>query len=141
MIRTSKKTDAEWIVDSWVKSWRNRMSDWEQGHVDFELCVKVIRTVLSRPGVVIRVDEDNTTERCRGWIAAEPDDATVWYAYTVHACRGSGVFSRLLVDVMGGDEGVTLAGLAPKGLRARIQDRGGRSAPTMPWIVYAGSRA
>jgi hypothetical protein len=90
--------DTAFVVDSWAKSARGRLSRDERRSITHEMACAAILRILRAPGITLRIAED-AGSRIVGFAAGVPSEGVVHYAYVKSDHRRSGI-ARILVGAM-----------------------------------------
>lgn len=132
-IRPPKVADVQFIVDSWAKSWRDKLGPYEKEIAPHSLFVDIIAVLMKGAAVKVAVDaEDNIC----GWLAGVPARRRVLYAYVRNSQRGDGCFIELAQAMFDTKEGLEIACPASGGFFRHMKAKyGAKFSPDFPYLV------
>lgn len=140
LIRRPLPTETNFIIDTWIKSWRGRLMPIERAHVTHKQFLVPIEQVIRDAD--LWVYDAGPEGPADGWICVSKDKRIVFYGYTREGRRNRGVFSELLIHALdrGDFHGITFACPVSSHIRRWIYENGGQIASSLPWILCLGRK-
>lgn len=133
MIRNPMETDIDWIIHTWLDSWRSRFDEKIEGpYMDGDLCLRAIRAILTEARLY--VSAGHPTGQPYGWMAVHKEEPWLLYAYTTLSERRRGHFTSLCAHAFGeGKKPRCVFASSPKWLRELMPET--KFLPSLPWLV------